>query len=231
MKLLKQLIVTALLLFTGHQWGEAIWVFGKAQVAQLLIAKAWQSTLEAERGQIAGSRLEARVKPWAWSDSWPVARLQWQPGQNGTEKIDHSVQADLYVLAGAHGSSLAFGPGHLDGTAAPGAGLSVIAGHRDTHFRFLEQVALKDVIRLQDSQGSWKNYQVLHTEVRNKDEHPLVIDDSYNGVLLITCYPFDAINAGGPLRYLVWAAAVDSDDSDTKGAFNKLEKEVKTFSI
>jgi hypothetical protein len=49
------------------------------------------------------------VKPWPWADTWPIARLS---------APRHGV--DLFVLAGATGRTLAFGPGHVDGTARPG---------------------------------------------------------------------------------------------------------------
>ncbi len=44
----------------------------------------------------------APVKPWPWADTHPVARL-----------IAPAQDADVLVLAGASGRTLAFGPGHL----------------------------------------------------------------------------------------------------------------------
>src|SRR5690348_18392875 len=61
------------------QLGSAGWLFAKAELAQILLARAWQRTL-------AG---EAEALPWSWADTWPVARL---------EAPEHGV--DLYVLAG-----------------------------------------------------------------------------------------------------------------------------------
>ena len=52
---------------------------------------------------------------------------------------------DELVLAGASGRTLAWGPGHLDGSAPPGAaGNAVLSAHRDTHFRFLQRVVPGD---------------------------------------------------------------------------------------
>ena len=67
----------------------------KAQLAQLLIERAWQRAL-------AG---EPAPKPWPWADTWPVARLD-APAQG----------VSLFVLAGSSGRTLAFGPGHEQGT-------------------------------------------------------------------------------------------------------------------
>jgi len=166
-------------------WGSAAWIHLKAQLAQQLIARAWDSTL-------AG---DTRTKPWPWADTWPVARLQVE-------------DQDLYVLAGAQGNSLAFGPGHMHGTALPGEGLSVIGGHRDTHFGFLQQVAVGEEILLQTTAGNLVRYQVRGTEVVDSRKQPLLINPQERGLVLVTCYPFTALSPGGPLRYVVWAEEI-----------------------
>ena len=69
------------------------------------------------------------------------------------------------MLEGAGGATLAWGPGHLPGTPAPGsgpgpqgepevggraaAGNAVIAGHRDTHFAFLEALLPGDLLEVE----------------------------------------------------------------------------------
>ncbi len=200
MKFLKRGLIAVMLIFAAVQWGEAFWILGKAQLAQALIASAWQTTQQKHTVN----------RPWAWADTWPVARLQWQPTTlGGLDKIEE----DMYVLAGAHGEALAFGPGHLHGTAKPGTGLSVIAGHRDTHFDFLEHVRPDDVLNIQAQDGKWTRYQVQSTEVRHIDRDPLTIEGGQEGLLLITCYPFNSLVAGGPHRYLVWATPLESRDA------------------
>src|SRR5438034_7014569 len=102
------------------QLGQGAWIHVKARLAQVLLQRAWARTLAGER----------QAKPWPWADTWPVARLR-APG--------HGV--DLIVLSGVSGRTLAFGPGHADGTATPGdAGTAVVTGHRDTHFAFLRRL-------------------------------------------------------------------------------------------
>ena len=178
----------SLLALVAWQWGGAAWIFGKAQMAQWLLADAWVATLE---------NPQSEVKPWPWADTWPVARLQ-IPVQN----------VDLFVLAGAQGNSLAFGPGHMHGTALPGEGFSVIGGHRDTHFGFLQHLAVGDEISIESATGSRLIYQVRHIEVVDSSRTPLAIDPHRQGLVLVTCYPFDSLEIGGPLRYLVWADAI-----------------------
>jgi sortase A len=186
--------VTALLAasITWH-WGQAAAIHGKALLAQHLIATRWEHALASP------AEGTESLKPWPSADTWPVARLQWVDS-------DHTdgIKQDLYVLAGANGSALAFGPGHLSGTALPGEGAVAIAGHRDTHFRFLEDVAVNDVFRLQNPQGRWVYFRASAIRIVNADEQDLTLNrDSH--LYLITCYPFDAVSAGGPLRYVVEA--------------------------
>jgi sortase A len=168
---------------------SAAWIPVKAQVAQVLLHRAWD---RARNGT-------ADAKPWPWADTWPVGRLR--APQYGIDEI---------VLAGASGSSLAFAPGHIDGTALPGrCGNCVLSGHRDTHFRFLARLQPGDRLELEAPDGTLQRFVVRSTSVlyRN-DVH--VLDDSTEPVLtLVTCYPFDAVVPGGPLRFVVRAEPVE----------------------
>ncbi|MFK8018543.1 MAG: hypothetical protein AB8B86_02135, partial [Pseudomonadales bacterium] len=84
---------------------DGAYIHAKANLAQWLIGNAWQKS-HSENGQVSVAKnygvTQQAVKPWPWADTWPVARLQYNKGQQ-----------DLYILAGAQGNSLAFGPGHL----------------------------------------------------------------------------------------------------------------------
>lgn len=185
MSQLKRGLPLLLLLAAMMIYGHAGWLYAKAQLAQWLIADAWQLSLSQQQP----------VRPWSWADTWPVARLQYHRGDD---------QQDLYVLAGASGSSLAFGPGHMAGTPLPGhSGNSIIGGHRDTHFAFLQHVQVGDTLRVQNHLGEWREYEVSRTQVRNSEDDPLLLDPDQHELQLITCFPFDALHAGGPLRYQV----------------------------
>ena len=133
--------------------------------------------------------------PWPWADTWPVARLTAQA---------HGVE--LIVLAGGSGRTLAFGPGHLGASALPGeAGNAVIAGHRDTHFRFLREVRLGEIFGVQTMDGENHLYKVIGADIVDSRKGSLVLDTDLPMLSLVTCYPFDALEAGGPLRYVVTA--------------------------
>ena len=164
--------------------GSGGYILAKAQVAQWLLASAWDRTL-------AG---ETQVRPWPWADTWPVARLDLGP-KGGR----------VLVLAGASGRTLAFGPGHLGSTPLPGAGgNSAIAGHRDTHFAALADLAPGDRLWV-EIPGRTLGYRVTETRVVDQAEVGVLADRGHEGLTLITCYPFDALIPGGPLRFVVFA--------------------------
>lgn len=174
------------------QLGLGAWIHAKAVLAQILLEAAWSETLRTGR----------EVKPWPWADTWPVARLS--VPRLGIHRI---------VLAGASGSSLAFGPGHFFVSARPGeTGNVVIFGHRDTHFRFLQHVQPGDYIELQSRQNRDIRYEVTDLHVVHRDDTHYLYPDDDTALTLITCYPFDAVVPGGPLRYIVMARILRADE-------------------
>jgi len=181
----RRAIILALAAFGLWQASAGLYIHAKAWLAQRLIASAWSSTLAGEH----------EVKPWPWADTWPVARLQ-----------HLASRSDLYVLADASGRSLAFGPGWLSGSALPGTiGNSVIAAHRDTHFRFMRSLQIGDELRVQTVEAGEQQYRVVEMRVidTRSDRISFVADESL--ITLVTCYPFDAIVPGGPLRFIATA--------------------------
>jgi len=179
------------LLVAMFQLGSGGWIHLKAELAQVLIARAWSAPPSA-----SGSGKWQPAKPWPWADTYPIARLQIPA---------HDV--DQYVLAGQQGNALAFGPGHVSESALPGeAGTTIIAGHRDTHFDFIADLQDGDRLSLTNSKQQQYHYQVVGHYVADSDKQSL--QDNDDDLLLVTCYPFDAINPGGPLRYVVRARQV-----------------------
>jgi len=178
-------LALALLLIGGLQFGRGAWIQAKAWLAQELIAHAWSRTLKGEQ----------QVKPWPWADTWPVARLS-APAM-GIER---------YVLAGADGSAMAFGPGHLSGTPVPGeTGNSVIGGHRDTHLAFLRHLKPGDALEIERADGRRIGYLVRDANVLDRRDVWVAKQEGPDRLTLVTCFPFDALRAGGPQRYVVFA--------------------------
>jgi sortase A len=190
MKLLKHryaLFIVGVFVVALYLIANGGWIFAKAELAQVLVERSWRS-----------SHGDERHLPWPWADTWPVARLQLA-----------AKDIDLYVLSGAQGNSLAFGPGHDSGSVLPGSkGFSVIGGHRDTHFTFLQQLALDDKMWVSNINGEKVKLRVHDITVIDTFKSPLLSPPALFPVdgrmlALVTCYPFDDFIPGGPLRYVV----------------------------
>ena len=61
---------------------------------------------------------------------------------------------------------------------------------------------------LQTVQGDWFRYVVEETAVLDSQTDQLFRYPEEASLLLVTCYPFDALLPGGPLRYVVKARAI-----------------------
>ena len=182
-------LMVCLLTIGLWQIGEGSWIYAKAGLAQHLLQRAWSRTLAGETG----------VKPWPWADTWPVARL-----------LVPSQHIDQIVLEGAYGRTLAFGPGHVESTEpVDSAGNIILTGHRDTHFRFLQWLKPNEVIELERATGIRRRYRVADTRIADSRNESIGIKQSRAQLVLVTCYPFDAIQPGGPLRYVVTALPED----------------------
>ena len=86
----------------------------------------------------------------------------------------------------------------------------MIAGHRDTHFAFLGSLKPGDVLQLQARDGELHDYRVTQTRVVHETDTSVLESRQDPMLTLITCYPFDALVPGGPLRYVVHARGVSS---------------------
>lgn len=180
------LVLCALFLLLGAwQVASASWIHAKAILAQHLIASAW---MQAPAGGTPR-------RPWPWADMRPVARLR-VPARG----------VDLYVLDHASPRALAFGPAHVGGTAAPGSfGNTVLVAHRDTHFSFLRDLAVDDEINVESGRGARARYRVREVAIVDQGEARVLDEADAPQLTLITCYPFDAVRPGTPLRYVVVA--------------------------
>jgi sortase A len=111
-------------------------------------------------------------------------------------------------MHGVSGQALAFGPGWLPvGDHPSSASSTVLAGHRDSHFAFLQNLLPGQEIVLQQQQLPEQRYVVTATQVVDSRSQPLEVWPGQR-LLLVTCFPFDAIDPHGPLRYLVYAEPV-----------------------
>ncbi len=164
---------------------QAAYIPLKGWLAQLMLESAW------ERRRADG----LAVRPWPWADTLPVARLR-----------QTRLGVDQIVLAGASGRVLAFGPGHVTGSAPPGGvGNIVLSAHRDTHFRWLRLLRAGEELSLEGADGVQRRYRVADLAIHHESAVDLLERDAGDRLTLITCYPFDAVDPGTEQRYVVTA--------------------------
>ena len=184
---MKRLAAAALLLASLVLFGEGLFIHAKGLLAQVL-ERAFAATVASGRA----------VKPWSWADTWPVARIEVK-----------RLQARTIALAGSSGQALAFGPGHVEQTADAGErGIALYAAHRDTHFRFLKDVAIGDEIAVTRRDGKTVRYRADRASIVRFDQSGLDPLTGGYDLVLSTCWPFDAVTPG-PLRYLLHATMIE----------------------
>ncbi len=192
-------VTASVAVFFAWQAGQ---IAAKAYLSQWLLQMNWQQRLSTGHS----------VRPWPGLDSYPVARLFTEENKRGTVVLDNP-----------SGQALAFAPtlispiptNHKDSPSGTQARITLraeqtvaIAGHRNTHLAFLEGVAIGDRVGLETSDGTRRLYQVNDHFIVDTRSEDLLIDTNWQGLLMITCYPFDTIDANGPLRLVVYAAPV-----------------------
>jgi sortase A len=177
---------------------EGSWIHAKAALAQVLIVSAWSR-------QQAGQK---NARPWPWADTTPLGRLIVGDGTNPEAFI---------VLEGTSGRNLAFGPAHDPASVLPGdLGNSVIEGHRDTHFVVLKAMRVGGTLQVETAAGRRLRFQITDVRVVDSRNVRIALAADHPRITLVTCYPFNAILPGGPLRWVVTAdLAADPDISKT----------------
>lgn len=163
---------------------QATWIPAKAQLGQWLLERAWQQ-------RQAGAEAP---RPWPWADTSPVGVLEIP--RLGLRQL---------VLAGASGRNLAWGPAAL---SPPDQGDLILSGHRDTHFSALRDLRPGDRLRFDDGSGP-RHWRVAWLDIVDSRTRDLVTTGDRDRLRLVTCYPFDAPTAGGPLRLVVTALPLD----------------------
>ena len=179
-------LAAALVLVGTYFLGHAAYIQAKAVLAQTLLDSAWETTLATGKP----------TKAWAWADTWPIARISFP-----------TLDRTAVVLEEAGGEALAFGPAHVAASPKPGAnGVSVIGGHRDTHFRFIKDLKPGDEIDVQTGTGQVTRYRMTGSAIVHAGASGIATNGKTPRLALVTCYPFDSLQHG-PLRYVVFAEA------------------------
>jgi sortase A len=126
------------------------------------------------------------------------------PGETFAKLVIPRLSAELYIVEGDDAGDLRRGPGHMIGSALPGArGNCVIAGHRDTHFRILKDIRNGDDIVLKTPHGQYL-YRVRNMKVVSTKTISVLEPTPDPSLSLITCYPFYYFGSA-PERFVVEA--------------------------
>lgn len=195
----------ALLLVGSLLCINASWLPTKAWLSQALISYSWQQSITQQKqqrslgqNQLQGNKTtntKVAIKPWPWADTFPIAELSFK-----------RLNEDIVVLNGGDPTTLAFSAGAIapfnqTNSAQP----FVVAGHRDSHFAFLEDILMKDVISMTDQHGQSQLYQVEAIDIVDASSGQLPVLANDSSLILITCYPFNAIGNDTNERYVITA--------------------------
>jgi sortase A len=111
------------------------------------------------------------------------------------------------VAEGISKTTLRRAVGHIPGTALPGQSGNVgLAAHRDTFFRSLKDLRIKDEIEFSTLGGDFR-YEVESLKVVAPDNVAVLAPSHENVLTMVTCYPFFYIGAA-PRRFVVRARQV-----------------------
>ncbi|CAN7439405.1 class GN sortase [Pararhizobium sp. LjRoot255] len=189
--------------------GKGFYLKTKAEVSQVLLKRSFEAHLHGA----------TNVKPWPWADFSTEAEIT-------APRIGQTA----IVLSGASGEALAFGPARLANTPAPGElGTSVIAAHRDTHFRWLKDVRPGDLLVITRKDGTNLTFRAGPGRIARWDESGINADAPGRNLALATCWPFDATEQG-PLRYIVQAELVSNAPQSKLSALRRpIQLPVKSF--
>jgi len=111
------------------------------------------------------------------------------------------------VIEGIGKKTLRRGVGHIPGTALPGQSGNVgLSGHRDTFFRPLKDVRIKDEVQFSTLKGNFK-YEVESLRVVAAGDVGVLASSGENALTMVTCYPFYYVGPA-PQRFIVRARQV-----------------------
>lgn len=99
------------------------------------------------------------------------------------------IKLDALVVEGTTHKALLAGPGHLSDTPQPGtSGNSVLAAHRDTFFRNLNDLVAGDDIFIRRARHEY-HYVVTSKAIVPPTDTSVLRHSSHSRITLITCYP------------------------------------------
>lgn len=117
------------------------------------------------------------------------------------------VGVSAVIGCGIDDKTLAHAVGHIPGTALPGKNGNIgLAGHRDSFFRGLRGLTLKDRIEIATPDGQYE-YAVDSIQIVEPGRADVLRPTVGETLTLVTCYPFSYIGQA-PKRFVVKARRV-----------------------
>ncbi len=166
----------------------------KAVTARRLIESTWQNHLIYGQGH----------HPWQWAEFSPIGVIEVP-----------SLKITQPVLSDASGQSMAFGIGHVPGTALPGtAGNIVLSGNSGSFAGLLAQIDQGDTIILHDSDGS-TTYQIIGSMVVKADNSAVMTQEGPDRLTLVTSYPIGGMSPTDE-RYVLTGFSVHQPSNEPK---------------
>jgi len=118
-----------------------------------------------------------------------------------------SLNREFFVAEGASERNLLLGPVHVGRSAAPGEmGNCIIAAHRDTHFRILNEVHKGDEISIEWA-GKLYRYRAVSLAIVPAEDDRFYRQERQPLLTLVTCYPFYYVGPA-PKRFIVRARLI-----------------------
>jgi len=180
------LFVFLLLAGGGYFAYEGLKIELKARVAQILLQYSWHKTLTKGKN----------YQPWPSFDGTSILLL---------EIPNHNI-SQIVLKGNLSGQSLAFGPSFHEESFLPHEQkVTIISSHRDSHGFYIKKLKLGEEIRLQDQHKNWYSYTIDEFFIINVNEEQIVMENDSQRLLLVTCFPFDALRSASPYRYVVSA--------------------------
>jgi sortase A len=116
------------------------------------------------------------------------------------------------VREGDSDRTLSVALGHIPGTAFPSQNGNVgIAGHRDSLFRGLKNIAANDEITFETPRADYV-YRVESTQIVRPQQVDVLNPGTARELTLVTCFPFDYVGSA-PDRFIVKARLVSEDNT------------------
>jgi len=132
-------------------------------------------------------------------------------GANWSLRLAFPAQNKSFIVRdGATETNLLLGPARAEWSGVPGTvGNTIIAAHRDTHFRVLKDVRKNEVISVRREDGRTFRYRIVKLQIVSAEDDEFYQATSRDVLTLVTCYPFYYLGPA-PKRFIVRAELLDA---------------------